>query len=276
MRPINRLALATLFLASLSLVACGGKSQPAPEECIPHLPMDAGMPLLQTSVRFVAGGQTLQPAAQARLFGTTAFSLTKARFYVSEPALITASGERVRAELVGSQGERLKYGVALIDIDRPASMALKLRAPAGEYKAMALSIGVPGRCESGETLNHSDASAMQAPLDVDSDMYWSWNPGYVFLKFEGLLEREGFFFHVGADERFAKLELQQAFTVTAQGNDALELVADFDRLLTSPTGEARPDVNDSRQRKVHGGEGADALVENIRGSGFLRLQPAQR
>jgi hypothetical protein len=263
-------------LAWSVMAACTGGSGQArsPEECLAHPPLDAGLPVVDVPVRFVAGGAALELGVEGTLMGTTRFQPTKARVFVSELALLDPAGQRVKAELVDASGARLAYGVALADLERPDSMTLHLRAPAGEYSGIALSLGVPGRCESGEQLNHSDASAMSAPLHVDSDMYWSWNPGYVFLKFEGQLGREGFFFHVGGDERLAKLELRQAFSVAAAGGVGPTLVADFDRLLTSPAGAPRPDVNDPRQRKVHGGEWADALVENIRGSGFLALQNA--
>jgi hypothetical protein len=116
---------------------------------------------------------------------------------------------------------------------------------------------------------------MKAPLDVDTDMYWSWNSGYVFLKFEGRVADgtawDRFFYHVGENKRLAAMELRRDFTIAAEGGAGPEIFADFERLLTSAAGESRPDITNTAQRRVHGGDLADVLAENLRQSGFLRF-----
>lgn len=272
------LAVPALILAAALLSACGGGSKPAPEQCLEPSKVDAAAPVTRLGVHFVAGSTMLIPGNEAAFTNGVSFTPTKARLYISELSLLSPTGERVKADLVDASGARLPYGVALLDFERPESMNVHLRAPAGDYRGLALSVGVPQQCESGEGLNHSDASEMSRPLDVDSDMYWSWNPGYVFVKFEGQVEsgtgREGFFFHVGEDARFASLALEHDFTLSAEGGQGPELIVDFERLITSPAGQPKPDVTNPDQRRVHGGAWADALADNIRGSGFLRLQPS--
>jgi hypothetical protein len=273
-RSPSALVLSAL-VAVTSFTAC---SKPAPDVCLAPSVIDEGAPVVRLGVHFVAGSSLLIAGNEVTSSRGVTVRPTKARFFLSQPVLIDESDRRVAAELVDDAGVRLPYGVTLIDFERPESMSLSLRAPAGRYRALSLSIGVPATCETGERLNHSDASAMKWPLDVDSDMYWSWNPGYVFLKYEGQLstgsEQARFFYHVGADERFATVELAHDLTIGADGGAGPELIADFDRLLTAATGEARPDLLDANQRGVHGGELADALADNIRRSGFLRLAPA--
>jgi hypothetical protein len=273
MRPIALAVPLFTFLA-----ACAPEQPAAPAECFNEPQRGERVPMTRMPVRFVAGANAVEFAAPVTLSRGVEVTTTKARMLVSQVALIDTAGARQPAELVDANGQRLQYGVAMVDLERPESMALTFRAPPGEYRALALSIGVPRQCESGQTLNHSDASAMKAPLDVDSDMFWSWDPGYVFLKFEGQLgaasAREAFFFHVGGDERFVQLELPGAFSISPQGGLGPSVVADVNRLLTTEAGEARPDILDPAARRVHGGAGADALAENLRRSGFLRLDAA--
>jgi hypothetical protein len=275
----SRLRTSLVLASSLALAACGrGAPPPDAGSCLAPSTVDAAAPITQVGVHFMAGEAPLVLGHEVTVASGTPVKTTKARFYVSQVALIGEGGERVQAELVDAQGSRLPFGVTLVDLERPESLNLYVRAPAGNYQGMAVSVGVPETCASGEALNHADASAMPAPLDVDSDMYWSWNSGYVFLKFEGQVQDgtrwESYFYHVGGNERFSALELQAPFTISPEGGVGPELVADFDRLLVSPAGTPQPDITNGDQRRVHGGALSDSLAENIRGSGFLRLEQA--
>jgi len=268
------------FTAALVLVvgpmsAGCDQGPPAPTECLVPSQVAEGAPVTHFDVRFVMGQAPITPGREVTSSTGTKLQASKARFYLSQPKLVDAGGRQVPTDLLDEAGNRLPYGVTLVDFERPESMKVFLRVPAGSYRDLALSVGVPATCESGERLNHSDASAMKAPLDVDRDMYWTWNSGYVFLKFEGRVASargwDGFFYHVGDDKRFAALELQRDFTIPREGGAGPEIVADFERLLTSATGEARPDITNAGQRRVHGGDLADVLAENLRHSGFLRF-----
>ncbi|HEX5754449.1 MAG TPA: MbnP family protein [Archangium sp.] len=271
----TRLGVAVALASSLA-IGCGDNSSATPETCLPPSTVDASAPITRLGVHFMAGTAPLLLGNPVTSSHGASFKTLKARLYLSQVALLGESGERVSAELVDAQGHRLPYGVTLLDLERPESLNVYVQAPAGNYRGMAVSIGVPESCGSGAKLNHSDASAMDAPLDVDSDMYWSWNPGYVFLKFEGQVQDSGawknFFFHVGEDKRFVALELDAPFTLTPEGGTGPELIADFNRLLVSPAGAAQPDITNDEQRRVHGGALADSLAENLRGSRFLRLE----
>jgi hypothetical protein len=270
--------LLVAFVAVAPVLAACDYGKPAPDACLMPSALPDGAPVTSLDVHFVAGQNPLVIGSEVSPSGGPKIRTSKARFFLSQLKLVDAAGRPVPTELVDEGGNRLPYGVTLVDFERPASMKVHLRAPAGSYSGLSLSVGVPANCESGERLNHSDASAMTAPLDVDTDMYWSWNPGYVFLKFEGQVSQgtgwDRFFYHVGEDERFATLELRHDFTIGAEGGPGPSIVADFQRLLTSASGESRPDIKSSGQRRVHGGDLANALAENIRQSGFLRLAPA--
>jgi hypothetical protein len=245
--------------------------------------IDPALPVTRFDVHLEAGsrplvlGEVLDSAVFDR-----ALRPSKARFYVSELALLREDGSLAEAELVDERGERLPYELALIDGEHPSTLALHVRAEPGTYRGLALSVGVPERCTSGERLNHADASALNAPLDVDSDMYWSWNSGYVFVKFEGHIDDGGayrpFFYHVGGDERLASLELEGAFSIpegVSEHHADLAIAADFRRLFASEGEAMRPDPTSASDRRVHGGELANHLARNLRGAGFLRLAAAE-
>lgn len=272
--------LAAAAAAVAMLAGCGGRDGDdgaARKACVAQDAVDAAAPITRLGVHFMAGEAPLLMGEVRTAANGATFKTTKARFYVSQLALIDEAGKHVPAQLVDEGGTPLEYGLALLDLEHPDSLGLNLRAPAGTYRGMQVSIGVPQTCETGVTLNHSDASALNPPLDVDSDMYWSWDPGYVFLKFEGQVQDggawEGFFFHVGEEPRFVTLDLslQSSFTISADGGGGPELLADFNRLLVAPGGAFAPDLSNEDTRQVHGGALADQLAENLRGSGFLRL-----
>ncbi len=279
-KSVKKLFLGAAVVLGSSLgAACGaGAKPPDAATCLSEAQVDPSAAITRFGIHFVAGTEPLLMGSERTLPNGATFKTTKARMYLSEVALIAENGERVAAELVDEGGDRLPYGLTLVDLERPESMNLHVQAPAGSYQGLAVSVGVPSTCSgSGAQLNHTDASAMEPPLDVDSDMYWSWDPGYTFLKFEGKVLDDGdwekFFFHTGEEERFAKLELWLPFTIAAEGGAGPELVADFNRLLVSPAGESKPNITNEDERQVHGGTHADSLAENIRRSGFLRLEP---
>jgi hypothetical protein len=279
-KQIRKMFLGAAIVLGSSLgLGCGGAAEtPEVDTCLPESQIDPSAPITRFGIHFMAGAEPLLMGSELTSANGATFKTTKARMYLSEVALIGESGEQIPADLVDETGERFPFGLTLVDLERPESMGLHIRAPAGSYQGMAISVGVPATCSgSGAELNHTDASAMEPPLDVDSDMYWSWDPGYTFLKFEGQVregeEWEKFFFHVGEEERFAALTLDLPFEIPADGGSGPELVADFNRLLVSPSGEPKPDITNEDERQVHGGTHADSLAENIRGSGFLRLVP---
>lgn len=271
--------IALLTLTSTLVLACGGPPAPSPETCAGPSAVSPSAPVTQFEVRFTAGSSPLELGAEVPFAGLHV-SLSKARLYLSELALRGEDGALVPAELVDANGDRVPYDLMLADLERPESLGFAVRAPAGRYRGLSISVGVPSQCASGAELNGVDASAMAAPLDVDSDMYWSWSAGYVFLKLEGQVRAGsspgGFFYHVGGGDRFAALELPGHFEIGPTGGRGPSLIADFQQLLTSPSGALEPDLADADERRVHGGRLADALARNVRGSGFLTLEHHHR
>lgn len=222
-------------------------------------------------LKTVAGGSEFALGVAQRSHSGVQYKVNKFRYYLSEASLIDAKGATVAVPLAGADGKPLRYGVALVDSANPESLKLNVLAPPGDYVALNLGVGIPNTCPGGEPLNHGDPSARMAPLDVDSDMYWSWNPNYIFLKIEGHASVEGrsksFFYHLGEDARRGKLHLHLPLHVEAGRPARAELVVDVNRLFVTKEGEDSPRPESGEG--VHGGKVADQMAANVAESGFF-------
>jgi hypothetical protein len=195
------------------------------------------------------------------------------RFYLSHVELVDAGGAAHPAVLADANGVPLKYGVSLVDFANPESQLIHVLASPGSYASLSLGIGVPKDCSGGAgILNHENASEQTAPLDVDSDMYWGWNPGYVFFKIEGRVSTpngsKAFLFHLGDDARYTTVNI--AAKVDVAGPTHHHVRMDINRLFVSPSGDATPDMTGATtSNNVHGGAEADTLANNLKRSEVL-------
>lgn len=102
------------------------------------------------------------------------FTVTKLKYYVSNLAFTNVDGT------VYTVPQAESY--FLIDESVPASRTPALKLPEGEYKTVSFILGVDS------LKNTTDVSQRTGVLDVSaaaSDMYWTWNSGYIFFKMEG-------------------------------------------------------------------------------------------
>jgi hypothetical protein len=250
------------LLPALLAAACGGRASavctadpaPADSAVLVDLALDA-----RAGQESFAIGKTLTSAAG------DAYRVSTLRFYVSHLRLVNDQGVEVPAVLADASGAPAEYGVALVDYAKPESETLHVLVPPGHYTSLALSIGVPEQCADGGTLNHENASEQHAPLDVDTDMYWGWDPGYVFLKIEGHVGSRSFLFHVGDDKRYVTVAMPAAFDVSAPA--AHHIALDVNRFFVTPDGAFRPDPTGvATSNSSHGGKEADQLATNLAGS----------
>lgn len=116
----------------------------------------------------------------------TTVTPTDFRFYVSDLALIDASGKVVPISL--KQDGKWQYqNVALLDFENKAGACsngtVEMRdrvigtIPKGNYKGLQFTLGVPFN------LNHSDAALAPSPLNLTS-LWWNWQGGYKFLRID--------------------------------------------------------------------------------------------
>jgi hypothetical protein len=268
---MNRFLFPSVMLTFLSL-GCS-----APPRLLADCPAGADaidVPRVPVALELntVASEQPFALGATERTRDGVEYKVTKLRYYLSGATLIDTHNATVVAPLAGPDGRKLPYGVALVDYAKPESLKLHVLAPPGEYKALNLTVGVPDSCATGEQLAHGDAAARVAPLDVDSDMYWSWNPSYVSFKIEGQVAVGGawkpFFYHVGEDARRAKLHVHVPLKVGVEQSVKAAFVVDVNRLFVTPSGEDTPRLEPQR---MHDGPLADQMAVNIAKSGFVTV-----
>lgn len=120
--------------------------------------------------------------------GTPAATVTATdfRFYVSDIALIDASGKAVALSLK-QDGKWQHQNVALLDFEDKsgacANGTVEIRdrligtIPKGNYKGLQFTLGVPSN------LNHEDATLAPSPLNLTS-LWWNWRGGYKFLRID--------------------------------------------------------------------------------------------
>ena len=187
-----RSALASLL--SLSCAACGGGG--------------GSGSATQVALRFAPKVQGIAFSCAKTFSGVGSTSATVSpidlRFYISNVRLVSVSGEEVPVSL--DQDGRWPYqDVAKLDFedgsgtctegDSETNTTIRGTVPEGNYNALRFTLGVPF------DLDHIDAATAPAPLN-DSAMFWNWNFGYKFLKFDvsspGL--SDGFRVHIGSTE----------------------------------------------------------------------------
>lgn len=105
--------------------------------------------------------------------------LTALRFYLSGLTLVDDTGQDVPVDVVDAAGKLVPYGVQLVDLEAPASATLRLRAPAGRYRALRAALGLPVGCN---VISPVDAVY---PLNAAAGMTWLWALGYIHLRIEG-------------------------------------------------------------------------------------------
>jgi uncharacterized repeat protein (TIGR04052 family) len=129
------------------------------------------------------------------------FTVRDLRFYVHDLELLDAAGEAHPLELT-QDGRFQLENIALLDFEggEPGcdtgtpehNAVVQGSVPAGAYHGLRFKLGVPF------ARNHGDQALAPSPLNLTS-LFWTWQDGYKFLRFEGdSPESGGFIFHLGS------------------------------------------------------------------------------
>jgi len=137
-----------------------------------------GAPVHTITVRPTVAAQAVELGISINT-GSNQIKVSQLRFFVTRPVFIRADNTTVAADLVDATGKLLPYELALVDLEKPESLTLRLRAPAGEYNRLSLSIGVHGACNTGLP------AALVYPLNAGGGMTWTWTTGYIFVFLQG-------------------------------------------------------------------------------------------
>jgi uncharacterized repeat protein (TIGR04052 family) len=126
--------------------------------------------------------------------------LTDLRFYVASVQAIRVDGVAVDIRL-HPDDQWQQAELALLDFENgtgacdngtlATNTVLRGTLPAGEYRGLLFTIGVPFE------LNHGDPLLAAAPLD-DAAMHWHWRAGYKFMRAGIRTADDGFWIHLGS------------------------------------------------------------------------------
>ncbi|MBO9699136.1 MAG: hypothetical protein J7604_02945 [Sporocytophaga sp.] len=189
------------------------------------------------------------------------FRLTKLKFFVSDIGL--ASGNSSEEAAKDSSGRNI-FLVNFTSL--PNSEKLEFDVKTGEYKGLRFNIGLP------RDVNHADPTVALPPLNLaQSDMYWSWNSGYIFFLAEGNgpdVYQNKFHFGIGEDKRIMPfsfgnvLSPKTSFKVEKGKTTRIILKFDIQKMLVNGNGSFYSLASQS-SAMVHGGYFADLLSANI-------------
>jgi hypothetical protein len=244
---------------------------------------------LELKVNLRVGDMPLEIGKMYKTASGVEYSVDLLNFYASSVALVKPDGSLLNLPGVsltkfGAEGMNHSGSSAMTSSAAPKMMAggqlnkamntqgatfFKASVPAGEYRGVRFEIGVP------ENLNHRDASTVQLPLGLESGMFWAWNPGYIFFRFEGKAMIDGqarpFLLHLGTDAYRLPVGLFDLQTgkvrlnVPASGSSMtvnLNLAKLFER---GPNGGAW-DLTKPELRQMHGGTNAGFVYMNLNGA----------
>lgn len=137
------------------------------------------------------------------------FNINLLRYYISAIELEGPNGERYTDQLDVKAAE--SKGYYLVDESNSKSQTVTLSGvPAGEYNKITFTVGV----DSTGVVNGASGGV----LDPANKMFWSWNSGYIAVKFEGQSDmsnggasgetvtsdnKKGIVFHVGGWKNIA-------------------------------------------------------------------------
>jgi uncharacterized repeat protein (TIGR04052 family) len=189
--------------------------------------------LTHIEVQFEAqvNGEPFECGRSYREIGVTRSTISPSdlRAYVSDIQLINAQGVAVPVQLRVDQVWQLE-GVALLDFEngkgpcRNGTAGINTRVlgqlPAGDYRGLRFTLGVPFK------LNHGDPTVAAPPLNTTA-MFWNWQGGYRFLKFDASSSGTGFSVHLGSTQCGSDSRTQAPSACRNPNRVAVEF-ADFD------------------------------------------------
>jgi hypothetical protein len=257
----NRLALVIAGLTTLSLVAISNAAESTNFE-------------MRVNLR--SGKDALELGKMYKTLNGLEYQVDLVKFYVSNVNLVKADGSLLplpgisltafKGATTGaaqtsstgttSAGQMMPDGQMYNPTTTQDAIMFKARVPAGDYRGVRFDVGVP------KDLNNRDASLQQLPLGVEAGMFWAWNPGYIFYRFEGKTVIAGkpqpFLVHMGTDA--------YRMPVNAFGLQTNKVKI----AVTDSSGAAGWDLSKPEKRVIHGGTNIGQAYLNLLGGWTLQ------
>jgi hypothetical protein len=188
-------------------------------------------------------------------------------FYISDVTISKDGG----ANLIGSE-------IALL-LDESENMEVTFDAEAGNYSGLSFAFGIPS-----EVNTDSDPTQFPNahPLSVQGStgMFWTWNTGYIFTRFDGRADTTGtegaplthpFAFHCGNDLLYQVRDYPDlSFEINENENTVITLRIQVDQILTNS--ENPIDIREESLTHSSGEAGlalAEKIVNNFYGATTL-------
>lgn len=172
---IKKLTTALLFGSMLILLACSKKSDPAPEF------QEKNLASLSVEFDNIVGERTLtfdNTGSPYRNAAGEAFTVSRLQYFISNIKVTTAAGNTYTVNPDSSY--------FLIKGDDKASRFAKVRVPEGDYTNLTFTLGVDSLRSTMPIDKRTGVLDPAAGGGHDGGgMYWGWNSGYIFFKFEG-------------------------------------------------------------------------------------------
>ena len=189
-----------LFSQSIETFAAGQR-MPA----VAQVPV--GTQPLEVAIEFDArvNGETFACGQSYSGIGSTNAIIEPAdcRMYIQDLSLVDDGGREVALALE-QDGIWQTQNVALLDFENATGRCsargtlatnriIRGTIPAARYERLRFWMGVP------EDLNHADAATAPSPLNVTT-LFWSWNAGYKFIRYDNIVEETDgeFRVHIGS------------------------------------------------------------------------------
>lgn len=202
---MKKILILLSILCFTAFVACK-KDEKTPATPVTPAPTTPASGSVTLEFANMVGNQPLVFNTGYKVMGGDSFRVTKFNYYITNVKL-TKADNSVYSE---------PNSYHLIEHSNSASTVINLaNVPSGSYKSVSFQLGVDS------ALNVS--GAQQGDLSPSKGMFWSWNSGYIMLKFEGsspvsTASNKGLVFHVGGFGGINKV--QRTITVNLSSTTA--------------------------------------------------------
>lgn len=158
--------------------------------------------------------------------------------------------------------------IALFDYRSTGYHLATIEGKSADFTKLSLDLGVPSNW------NNADPSVWPttSPLNITNaaDMYWGWNPGYIFLKIEAKVDTipngidlfDHFVsYHIGTNEAFSSLDFQQInWSPLANHVSNTYFKCDLKKVFENTTNP----INIRLENITHSGSGESVITEKVR------------
>lgn len=167
--------------------------------------------------------------------------------------------------------------VSLFDYRESGFNLATINGKASDFTQLSFDIGVPSNWNHADPATWSNSN----PLNITNvgDMYWGWNPGYIFLKIEAKADTiadgidlfDHFIsYHIGTDAAISPLNFSQINWSPLQNQLSIAtLKCDLKAVLDN---SVHP-INIRNEFVTHSGSGETALTEKVRANFSSSISP---